>query len=139
MSQKRFLVAEDDAGVRALMTALLSLSGMEAVQTANGSDAIDCLRRTSFDGVILDLMMPSMNGFEVLDFIRAERPHLESRTIVVTAAADHTLRHFDASNVHVMMRKPFEVNELLGAVRKIATSEAAAVETQPSTARAPLH
>ena len=122
MNPKTFLVAEDDAGVRTLLVALLRHLGIHSVPVENGAQAIDCLRRTSFDGVILDIMMPALNGFEVLEYIRAERPHLQQRTIVVTAASEKTYRYFDTSRIHLLIRKPFEIDELLEAIRKIATS-----------------
>src|SRR5690242_6321978 len=102
MPQKRFLVAEDDAALRSLLVSLLGVSGVACVAVPNGAIAIDMLRRQHFDGLILDLMMPGANGFEVLGFIRAERPHLRNRTIVVTAANDITLRHFDSNEISTL-------------------------------------
>ena len=135
MPQKQFLIAEDDAALRTLLVSLLGVTGVACVAVPNGAIAIDALRRHHFDGLILDLMMPGANGFEVLEFIRCERPHLKHRTIVVTAANDVTLRHFDPNGISTLLKKPFDVNDLLAEVRRIATSAEAAGEKQPPTNR----
>ena len=139
MTSKLFLVVEDDDGVGNLLVTLLKGAGHDAVLTMDGLAAMERLRRQCWDGLILDLMTPRANGFEVLQFLRGERPHMLSRTIVVTAASDATLQHFDGRGVRGLIRKPFDINEVLDAVNQIASSADGDVGMPPSTARDVLH
>jgi CheY-like chemotaxis protein len=110
------LVIDDDAGVRGLLHALLRHRGLQHESAADGRTAIDKLRRGTYAAVLLDLMLPGENGFEVLRFLRAERPTQLPRVVVMTACSKATLRHFDASGLHGVIRKPFDIAEMMDAV-----------------------
>jgi DNA-binding response OmpR family regulator len=110
------LVVDDDPGVRGLLSALLVQRGWKHDAVADGRTAIDKLRRGSYAAVLLDLMLPEETGFEVLRFIRAERPHQLPRVIVITACSNATLRDFDSSGLRQLIRKPFDIHELCDTV-----------------------
>jgi DNA-binding response OmpR family regulator len=137
------LLIDDDPAVRGLLAALLNRDGLPSEAAADGAEAISRLRRNDYDAIILDLMLPELNGFEVLRFLKAERPHLLSRVVVITAATESTLRDFhDGTLVSALLRKPFDIVELSDAVRRClrrATSAPTAGETPPPTARHPSH
>ncbi|MFA6028034.1 MAG: response regulator [Patescibacteria group bacterium] len=63
---KRILVAEDDRPISKVLTLKLQHSGYEVVQAFDGEQAIDLLFKENFDLVLLDLIMPKKNGFDVL-------------------------------------------------------------------------
>jgi CheY-like chemotaxis protein len=128
MNPRTFLVVEDDDGVRSLIVTLLKNAGHQAATSTDGADAIARMRRGRFDGLILDLMMPRVNGFEVLDYIAAERPEMRTRTIVITAASAATLGHFDVSAIRTLIHKPFDIHVLLEVINQIATAEEAVAE-----------
>ncbi|HKO58958.1 MAG TPA: response regulator [Thermoanaerobaculia bacterium] len=113
METHRILIVDDDPGVRALLVALLRHRGYGYDLAADGEEAVCHLRRASYDAVLLDLMLPKVNGFEVLRFIRAERQHMLPRVIVLTAASNATLRDFDTSGIRALMRKPFDIHALM--------------------------
>jgi DNA-binding response OmpR family regulator len=119
---KRVLIVEDDDGIRALLGTILSHHGYEPESCMDGNEAVRRLRKESYDAVLLDLMLPGQFGFDVIRFLNAERPAMCPRVIVLTAASQATLRDFDASQVHAVMRKPFDVNALLSSVRECAAS-----------------
>jgi two-component system response regulator MprA len=113
MENHRVLVVDDDPGVRALLIALLGHRGYTYDLATDGHEAVAQLRRAPYDAVLLDLMLPNVNGFEVLRFLRAERPQMVSRVIVLTAASNATLRDFDTSGIRALIRKPFDIHTLL--------------------------
>lgn len=113
---KRVLVVDDDNGVRTLLSALLRRAGYEFEMAIDGEEGISRLRRSSYDAVILDLMMPVTNGFEVLQFLKSDRPAMLPRVIVATAASHLTLRDFDTSRIHALIRKPFDIDRIMEAV-----------------------
>src|SRR5687767_5870953 len=79
------LIVDDNEATLTLMTALLHReSAIDAA--ASGRDALERLRTKNYDAVILDLRMPDMDGFAVLDFLQSEREDMLRRTIVCTAS-----------------------------------------------------
>lgn len=104
---------DDDSGVRTLIAALLHRGGFAYDLVASGDEAMCRLRRSCYDAILLDLMLPERNGFEVLRFLRAEKPHAVPKVIVLTAASNTTLRDFDASGICGLVRKPFDIDELM--------------------------
>ena len=110
------LVVDDDPVIRTLILALLERKGHPAEAAFDGDDAIARLRRKKYDALVLDLMLPGHNGFDVLQYLRAEKPEALQRTVVVTAASESTLRYFDEKTVHALIRKPFDIDELAHAV-----------------------
>jgi DNA-binding response OmpR family regulator len=106
--------------IRELLHRLLLRSGYACDLTGDGNDAVNLLRRAEYDAILLDLMLPGQFGFDVIRFLNVERPRMSPRVIVLTAASDATLRDFDRSQVHAVMRKPFDVDALLDRVRACA-------------------
>jgi len=119
---KRVLVVEDDPAIRAMLGALLTHRGYEYELCGDGNDAVRRLRRDEYDAIVLDLMLPGQFGFDVIRFLNAERPSMSPRVIVLTAASQATLRDFDASTVHAVVRKPFDVDTLMDRVSACALS-----------------
>ncbi|HKS24021.1 MAG TPA: response regulator [Thermoanaerobaculia bacterium] len=113
------LLIDDDPSVRSLLAALMTRDGLAHESAADGVEAIEWLRRRDFDAIILDLLLPERNGFEVLQFLKAERPHLLPRVVVITAASESTLKHFDdRKRVAAVLRKPFDIAVLSEAVKR---------------------
>jgi DNA-binding response OmpR family regulator len=133
------LLIDDDPCVRSLLGALMARDGLAHETACDGAEAIARLRRRDYGAVVLDLILPKRNGFEVLGFLKAERPHMLERVVVITAATESTLRDFDdRRHVAAMLRKPFDIIELRDAVRRARLARSAA-GTQPSTAVSPAH
>ena len=114
------LVIEDDRGTQDLICALLEsfAPGQYDVRCAgDGAQGIAMLKATAPAAIILDLLLPHINGFEVLRELRAHNRELLSRCIVITGASTATIEHFaDASHVAKVLIKPFDVFELLHSV-----------------------
>ena len=83
----RILVAEDDRAVRQSLERTLRVEGFEVNAVHNGADAVDACHSDEPDLVILDVMMPEMDGLEVLQAVREAYSASELPVIMVTAKA----------------------------------------------------
>jgi DNA-binding response OmpR family regulator len=112
----RILIAEDDADVRRLLTNLLVEEGHEVAVARDGAAALQRLRANPPDMLILDLMMPEVDGFQVLEELQ-DMGVLGVRTIVVSARGDEAEveRSLALGACHHIV-KPFDPDELLNEV-----------------------
>lgn len=106
------LLIEDDEATCVLITALCARLGINVETASDGAAGVAMIRAGSYDALLLDLMLPKLNGFEVLREVRAAAPALLARTIVITAASESTLRDFDGGGTLVLLRKPFDIADL---------------------------
>ena len=120
------LVVDDEPMIRALVAKIVERAGFQADVARDGADAIEMLRKRHYSVVVVDLMMPIMDGYAVVDWIKAnvrQKPAI----IVVSAADSAALRRFDGSMVHSIIRKPFDVDVLSDlittAAKAVADSE----------------
>jgi len=119
----RVLVAEDDAEVRALIGAVLRRSGHTIEFAADGREAIESMREIDFDVVLLDLMMPTASGFEVLAWMHRAKPGMGRRAvIVVTGMAEKDLKNLADGRVFAILRKPFDINDLQSKIAEVLTA-----------------
>jgi DNA-binding response OmpR family regulator len=115
------LIVDDDAGIRGLLDVVLRRNGFECDVAVDGAEAEKKLRIHDYDAILLDLMLPRLNGFEVIRFLKAERRAMLERVIVVTAVAEITLRDFDDQQLLcALLRKPFDLHQLVETVTRCA-------------------
>ncbi len=126
------LVVEDDPAICTLLEALMRRRGYDCHVVSDGNEAIRRLRRGTYSAILLDLMLPGAFGFEVIRFLKAERPVMTSRVVVMTAASSATLRDFDPSMVRAVLRKPFDIAELLEHVTACAALDKRSIARAPS-------
>ena len=119
---KRVLLVEDNEIAILQMKRLLEKEGYLVDVTHNGQEALDYLRDKIPDGVILDLMMPEVDGFEVLDRIKGARETAAIPVIVLTAMdlSDKELKRLRSNNIQQLIQKG-DVNreDLLNRVRSM--------------------
>jgi DNA-binding response OmpR family regulator len=123
MSEKRVLVVDDDAAIRQMFRTLLVRQGYVVDAANDGSDGLKRIRAEEYDAVILDLMMPITSGFELLDILEHEKPNTMHRIIVTTGASRNDLRKLDLNRVFALIRKPFDIHELLRKVGECSEKE----------------
>lgn len=82
----KVLFLEDEPTIREVLAEYMKMSGYHVTETAGGDEAIALLRESSFHIAVLDVMVPGADGFEVLQYIRENRP--EIATIMLTALDD---------------------------------------------------
>jgi DNA-binding response OmpR family regulator len=108
------LVVDDDAEIRSLVTYALKGEQLEVDTATNGAEALDRLMRRNYRVVVLDMMMPTVSGYDVLEVLRAQCPERLRSTIILTAY-HHAV---PAVPVCAVLQKPFDVEELLRQVRR---------------------
>jgi CheY-like chemotaxis protein len=118
------LVVEDDPALRTLFLALLERQGFEVESVTDGSQALDRLERKSYTVLLLDLMMPVVNGFDVLKHFSESQPWLLRQTIVTTGVSQRELAKIDSGSVFAVLRKPFDIDSLVATVRECAREAA---------------
>jgi DNA-binding response OmpR family regulator len=111
----RVLVVEDDPDVRRLICRILELHEYTTSEAVNGVRAFEQLRVAPPDVVVLDLMMPAVNGFEVAEGMRAD-PTWRAIPIIAMTATIHLEAAVAAMRPLFVLRKPFSMDELLDRV-----------------------
>jgi CheY-like chemotaxis protein len=114
------LVVDDDGDVRELICRMLETGGYRAVAAEGGQQALDQVRRLDPDLVITDVVMPDVDGFEVL--LRLPRLAPRARALVVSgggrSAPEAHLEKARRLGARAVLRKPFTRAEMLEAVRQ---------------------
>lgn len=115
------LVIDDDLALRGLFTTLLTRKGFAVDTATDGRVAYDQLQRHTYSVILLDLMMPDVNGFELLQKLERESPTLLDRVIVMTGASQRSIEALDTSHIWGLIRKPFDIDQLVSSA--VACSE----------------
>lgn len=118
MSKQTILVVEDDLAIRRGLVDCLSVSGYRVLESGDGLEALRMILANDLDLVLLDVMLPGMDGFEILPELRSSRPSLP--VIMVTARGaeeDRVLGLRRGADDYVV--KPFSSSELLARVEAV--------------------
>jgi len=110
----RVLVVEDDPAIRRLVEKLLTRLKIEIDVAGDGRTAIDKLRANRYSAMILDLMIPELDGFEIIEFLKREKVTVP--VAVVSAVSQQALTKLDLDVVKLVISKPFDVDEFTKAV-----------------------
>ena len=110
-------VIDDHDDARMMMATVLRLEGYTVVTASNGSEGLDCIRRWNPCLVVLDLMMPVMDGFQFRDRQRQDPAVAHIPVLVVSAMPDAMAAASRLAAVGVLP-KPIEIKRLLEAVKK---------------------
>ena len=113
-SEKRILVVDDDDAIRALLSTVLRRRGLRVDTARNGLEAIAQLGECRYSVILLDLMMPIMSGYKVLEQIADDSASKRPLVIVLTAGLEP--RTFDTTFVVGTIHKPFDVELLVDTV-----------------------
>jgi len=108
----RILVAEDDQTLRRVLCAFLSRNGYSALQASDGQDALDVLEREHVDLIISDVMMPRMDGYELIRELRDAGYTIPVLIVTVKENFEDKEKGFLAGADDYMV-KPIDMNEML--------------------------
>ena len=118
---RRALIVEDDPAIRKLVGKLLLRGGIEIDAAHDGKQAIEKIRKGGYSVLVLDLMVPEVNGFEIIEYIKVNR--IELPVAVVSAVSQQMLTRLDLDVVKLVITKPFDVDEFTKAVVKLCREE----------------
>ena len=119
MDTRRALICEDDAAIRALVKTVVQREGFEVDVAADGKEGIEKMKSGCYDLVVLDLMMPEVDGFAVVKFLKEQRPKSLKRLVVMSAAGSVHRGDFPEP-VCRLLPKPFDIDQLSDAVHSCA-------------------
>ena len=127
---RRILVADDDHSIRSLVATIVRREGLQVDAVADGGEAIDKIKEHQYAVILLDLMMPRVDGFEVIDYLSANPPGNKPVVLVITAYADQKFKQVNSDIVSGIIRKPFEVADLGNLIRLCVSGYDAAVHQE---------
>jgi CheY-like chemotaxis protein len=120
MDKPYVLVIDDNEATCTLITAVLR-SDFIVESVGDATEAIEKLRTNSYTVLLLDLRMPNVDGFVVLDHLKATKPDMLGRVLVVTALLKaEEMERARSYGICAIVRKPFEIDTLLDAVKQCA-------------------
>lgn len=118
---KRVLLAEDEPNIVESLTFLLGKAGFDVATETDGRAALETALASSPDVVILDVMLPGLDGFEILRRLRADPRGARLRIVMLTAKGQREDRETALrSGADLFITKPFSNAELVAAVTQLA-------------------
>jgi DNA-binding response OmpR family regulator len=116
----RMLVVDDDNQIRALLRLVGERCGYHVDDARDGVDAMELLQTHDYSMALIDLMMPRLSGYDVLDRLRdaQKRP----KFIVVTAMTDEYVARITNDLADAIVRKPFDLTMLTAVIRAVSST-----------------
>jgi DNA-binding response OmpR family regulator len=125
--RRRILVAEDDQGIRELIRARLTTAGYDTHTAHNGREALQRMRALKPDGLILDINMPELDGFGVLEALKAEEALKRIPVLVLTARhGAEDVKRAVGLGAKDFLTKPFNDGQLISRVARLLRAPIAA-------------
>jgi DNA-binding response OmpR family regulator len=127
----KILVCDDDDGIRGMLLAFLDGEGFDVTGVADGPSCLAAVAADPPDIVVLDVMMPGMDGYQVLEVLRRDHSELALKVVMLTArTSDADIWHGWTSGVDYYMSKPFDPEELLRFLHFLADHTGSAAPTE---------
>lgn len=121
----RILLAEDERPLARAVLKIFEKNNYSADAVHNGEDALEYLAAGNYDALVLDVMMPKMDGITVLKTIRAQGNQIPVLILTAKSEIDDKVLGLD-SGANYYLTKPFDGKELLASIRAITRSQTAA-------------
>jgi DNA-binding response OmpR family regulator len=116
---KRILIVDDDQTFLVMLSALLKRQGYEILTAFDGLDALVKIKENSVDLILLDIMMPELNGYDVCHYLRFEEKYKEIPIILLTARNQEMDKRMAKLIGIEYMQKPVDGDELMAKVEKM--------------------
>ena len=135
-TSRRALIVEDEASIREIVRLHLSLGGFETHEVADGRGALDRLRAERFDLVVLDVMLPGVDGVTVCRALRSGGPNQRAAVLMLTARDTEPEKVLGLeSGADDYMTKPFGIREFMARVTAVLRrTSGASSEPAPASA-----
>jgi len=114
------LIVDDHSPQRSLIRAIVKLDGHQVSEAGTGSEALACIAFTPFDLVILDLVMPEVDGYQVLEQLRA-MPDRDETPVIAMSGADEDVDLLRAAALGTLdhLSKPFGYDEMEKSIKRV--------------------
>ncbi len=120
----RVLVVDDDDAIRSMLERVLRREKFEVESARDGFEAIEKLAHNNYSTILLDLMMPRVDGLGVLRYIKQQLKRPKPAVIIMTADMQGAAST-DPDSVAAVFSKPFDIRQLIARVRACAASSVA--------------
>lgn len=124
----RLLLAEDERSLSRALVTILSKNGFEVDPVYDGKAALEAIESGNYDGAVLDIMMPKMNGLEVLKTIRDKENLIPILMLTAKAEIDDKVEGLDLG-ANDYLTKPFAAKELLARIRAMIRTQTTQTES----------
>lgn len=115
--KRRILVVDDEPQIRDMLRESLTRAGYEVLEAPDGKQAIEMLRKQTFDIVISDILMPEKDGLEVIMYLQRESPM--TKCIAMSAPSNRVfLQSAQLLGATRVVEKPFTISDIEAAVRE---------------------
>lgn len=126
-SSRKILIVEDEAYIRLLIEQTLEEleeQGVEILEADNGEDALRLIQEVRPKLVLLDVMLPRINGFEVCRIVKRELKIADTMIVILTAKGQEYDRQIgEEAGANLYMTKPFDPDELLELAAKVFSND----------------
>jgi CheY-like chemotaxis protein len=131
----QILVTDDDDQIRGLLCAVLARDGYRIHQAADGGEALELMRCHPIDLVLLDLMMPNVSGWEVLETRSVDASLARIPVIVISACRDSGIADAILAGVTAFVPKPFDLHTLRALVKSTIQNRPVVPDPRPPRLR----
>lgn len=114
----RVLVVDDDPDLAAICALILESEGFETTVANNGVEAYDKLTATHIDAILLDVMMPVMDGLTVCRLVKSD-PRTRQLPVIVMSASERLREQARVAHADAIIPKPFNIDDLVSAVSSL--------------------
>jgi DNA-binding response OmpR family regulator len=121
MQKNQILIVDDDPNIQELLIVNLEAQGYKTISALNGKEVFDKIKTIMPDLIILDIMMPEIDGLEVAKMIRDSKEFQEIKILMLTAKGTERDKMIgkDIFNANEYMTKPFDIDNLLNTIKEL--------------------
>jgi DNA-binding response OmpR family regulator len=133
--EKVVLVVEDEPAIGELIADVLSDEpGYSAIHVAEAAAAIETTRQVLPDAIVVDVGLPGMSGFELYDRLKKDPRMSKVPVLFETGTGNESIAEFRRRGIATYVRKPFDLNDIVACVKRLASGEglSASVSSAPA-------
>ncbi|MBI9088465.1 MAG: response regulator [Desulfobacterium sp.] len=125
--KKRILVVDDEPDFASIVQANLRKEGFEVEVAYDGVEALEKVKKTAYDAIVLDVMMPEKDGYEVCSELKGDEKYCDIPIVMLTAVADHVgstrYSHADGMSMEAddYLPKPASAEEISQSVKSLVS------------------
>lgn len=128
----KILLVEDEPSIRDLYSRQLTKAGFTVIQAEDGNKALAALKETTFEVILLDIMLPGINGLQVLREFKTQNPNSSTKVILLTNLGQDTVikEGFTLGAVAYLIKASYTPDQVVAEVNNILTGQPTSLPNQ---------